>query len=383
MNLLQDTLPKLPKEIRSISVTNEVVNDEPGKKLSDGKVLVTRKDGQKEEYDLSNDASLAEFQKKYGVSLDDIIPPPPPPPPAPPTPPASASPALPPPPPPVPPTPPTPPAFGVHDQAISKLCTEFEITREKAVMHLKTGNTEEYDLTNKGQRADFEKKYGKIIDVNDLSTAGAPVAVVGPDGIVKSNSPLTVAGHRIVGMTAPATVVGHSLSGTPVAIASTSPTAEVTVTGRPLTTATPVVATGRPLTVASHAMAAPVTAIGTTSGTTVIAPMAATEGVTIVGDYGYTITGNEDILVTITKNTTPQQLDDFVKQMKAKDIDLTYDEINYNSKGQLVSISGTMRSKDGRSNFVATDFSKLILAMIKKGEKTWFKVSVKDDKITI
>jgi hypothetical protein len=67
--------------------------------------------------------------------------------------------------------------------------------------------------------------------------------------------------------------------------------------------------------------------------------------------------------------------------MKAKDIELSYDNIEYNSKGQLIALSGTMRSKDGRSNFVASDFEKLILAMIRKGEKTWFKVSVKDKEV--
>ena len=116
-------------------------------------------------------------------------------------------------------------------------------------------------------------------------------------------------------------------------------------------------------------------------GTTVFAPMAATEGVTIIDDYGAVITGNEDILITITKNTTRQQLDDYVKQMKAKGIELSYDEIEYNNKGQLIAISGNMISKDGRSNFVANDFDKLILAMIRKGDKTWFKVSVKDKEV--
>jgi len=68
--------------------------------------------------------------------------------------------------------------------------------------------------------------------------------------------------------------------------------------------------------------------------------------------------------------------------MKAKDIELRFENINYN-EGVLTEISGYMRSKDGRSNFVANDFHKLILAMIKKGEQTYFKVSVKDDKISI
>ncbi|MBL7743353.1 MAG: hypothetical protein JNN00_07710, partial [Chitinophagaceae bacterium] len=69
-------------------------------------------------------------------------------------------------------------------------------------------------------------------------------------------------------------------------------------------------------------------------------------------------------------------------QMKEKDIELKYDNVDYND-GKLISISGTMRSADGHSNFVATDFDKLVLAMIRKGDKAYFKVSVKDNKTVI
>lgn len=116
------------------------------------------------------------------------------------------------------------------------------------------------------------------------------------------------------------------------------------------------------------------------SGQTVIAPMAASSGngVTIVDDFGYTITGKEDIILTITKNTTREELEKFKLQMKEKGIDLTYDEIEYNEKGKLVVLTGHIKSNDGTSNFVATDFEKLVLAMIKKGTKTYFKVSTKN-----
>lgn len=69
--------------------------------------------------------------------------------------------------------------------------------------------------------------------------------------------------------------------------------------------------------------------------------------------------------------------------MKKAGVDLSYDEIEYNSKGELVAISGSMRSADGRSNFVANDFSTLVLTMIKKGERTYFKVSTTDRKQVI
>ena len=100
-------------------------------------------------------------------------------------------------------------------------------------------------------------------------------------------------------------------------------------------------------------------------------------GVTIVDDFGYTITGKEDIILTITKNTTREELEKFKLQMKEKGIDLTYDEIEYNEKGKLVVLIGHMKSNEGTSNFVARDFEKLVLAMIKKGSETYFKVSAK------
>ena len=66
------------------------------------------------------------------------------------------------------------------------------------------------------------------------------------------------------------------------------------------------------------------------------------------------------------------------------DVVLTYDEIDYNDKGQLVLITGSMTSSDGsKSRFVASDFEMLILAMIKKSDKTFFKVSTKDQKEVI
>jgi hypothetical protein len=101
---------------------------------------------------------------------------------------------------------------------------------------------------------------------------------------------------------------------------------------------------------------------------------------TVADDYSYVITGKEDIIITITKNTTRQELDKFITQMKEKGVALDFDEIEYNDKGVLVSINGTMKSGGSNSNFVANDFRTLILAMIKKENRTYFKVSVKENK---
>lgn len=130
----------------------------------------------------------------------------------------------------------------------------------------------------------------------------------------------------------------------------------------------------------------PMGIVNAVSGHTVLAPMApidVLDEVTVIEDHSYVITGNEDVLVTITKNTTRQELEELKKQMKAKGVDLNFEEIEYNDKGVLISINGTMKSGNGHSNFVATDFSKLVLAMIKKGDRTYFKVSTKDNKVVI
>lgn len=382
-NVLQDTLPgkiKLPDAISSISLLqpkSEAGAIDPVKHKLVGLVMVKRKDGGKEIYDLDKDESRDDFEKKYAARLEDLILPPPPPPPPPPT---------------LPegvkdmslnaenivtislengaierfnlnkegekqsfekkygkfPTAPKTPAPSVvgYEYGLSVISSEYEITDKKAFLKLKDGTIENYNLQNKEERAAFEKKYGKIININTNVNASidvTPMAVT-IDGvpITSTVAPVSVAGiHSATTMVAPAKIAKG--------------VSAISVTPSPTRNAV--------------------------AGTTIIAPMSATEGVTIIDDYGTTITGNEDIMIVISNKTTRQELENYKKQMNAKGIELSYDEIEYNDKGLLVSISGTMKGKDGQSNFVANDFDKLVLAMIKKGDKTWFKVSVKDKEV--
>ena len=87
------------------------------------------------------------------------------------------------------------------------------------------------------------------------------------------------------------------------------------------------------------------------------------------------------MLVTITNRTTRQQLDEFKKQLKDKGFDLDYKKIEYNTKGVLTYIDGTIDSKSGHSSFVAVDFEKLVLSMITDGSRIYFKVRVKDKEV--
>lgn len=239
-----------------------------------------------------------------------------------------------PPPPPAPPAPPTPPGIppppppapgrNITEVNLSRVSDDFEITNESAVIKLKDHTIEKYDLTDAGQRSAFEKKYGEILNVN----VSAPVSIK--------------------------------------AVATVNTNADK-VTVIPVTAIAPINMN--------------VSTVVSESNTTVVAPAVAVEGsVSVLDDYGYVITGKEDIILTITKTTTRQQLDEFVKQMKEKGVTLSFDKIEYNSNGQLVTLNGTMKSKDGKSNFSASDFQQVILAMIKKGDRTYFKVNVKDDR---
>jgi hypothetical protein len=281
--------PKLPANVKSINFNNN-------------KVTVQLKDGTKENYDFNIPAQKAAFVKKYGEL------------PEPPEPPEAVE---------VSETPEAPEAseaaeapekvevdatvetvapiavgVNANSDKIHRISSDFEITDKAAIIKLKQGGIEKYDLTKPDQKAAFEKKYGKIISTHvNTSVDMAPVVA--------------------------------------------------TVTG-----------------ISNH---------------TVIAPVAVTTSadVSVIDDHGYMITGHEDILITITPKTTADQLEEFKKQMKDKGVTLTYLNVHHKD-GKLVSISGTMKSKGAESNFSVTDFTKVILAMIKDGDRTYFKVNVMD-----
>jgi hypothetical protein len=458
---VQDTIPlterriqKMPEEISSISVmsgNNDATVASPIKEKISGMVVVKRKDGGKETYDLNNKESMDAFEKKYGVKLEDILPPPPP------APPVDGTPAIPP-TPPVPPVPPlgeavtglgdflernpdvknvgfvfnsdntvrkinlikkdgtneeidlqreaerkkgedkygkfpvplttipaavvpgksttsiTPFAAGHNDGInLNGVSSEYEITDKKAMIKLKDGTVENYDLTSKKDCAAFEKKYGKIINVATTINSNVNTDV---KASVNSNVNTTIKAN-----------VNANIKADVKANVNTNVDATIRATVTPealnpnlITTAASPKASRGSNSITSVTPVAMSAGLNQTLASTAPRPASL---VTIVDEYGYVITGKEDIIITITKKTTRQELDKFITQMKEKGVDLDFDEIEYNDKGILVSINGTMKSGDSRSNFVATDFSKLILAMIKKGDKTYFKVSTIDSKEVI
>ena len=267
-------------------------------------------DGKKENYDLKVPAQKKVFEIKYG----DI--------PEPPT-------------TPIPPTAPNAPVKIVGEEGtdnLSSLADKFEITDKKAVIHLKNGVVEEYDLTDKESRKKFEKKFGRIININ-----------------VNANVNATVSSQ---------------------VNASANVNSQVNTSNNVQTEVSPVA-------VISHRSGVNVVSA--------VSPAVAVRGnVQAIDPFSHTITGDEEVLVTITRKTTADQLEEFKKQMKAKGIALNFDDIDFDN-GKLVRISGTMKSKDGKSKstFSVTDFHKVILASIKDGSKTYFKVNVTDNKTVI
>lgn len=153
------------------------------------RLVITRKDGGQEEYNLANDDELRKAEAKYGK-----LPVPPPPPPVPPAPPVVVEgrpippspyhekpvegvPA----PPPAPgevtevvvtgyPAPPVPPMPVKLPDNVEKL----NRNGKKVTVTLKNGQTETYDLNNPDDKKKFESKYGKAI----LFTPAAPGRVV-------------------------------------------------------------------------------------------------------------------------------------------------------------------------------------------------------------
>lgn len=227
---------------------------------------------------------------------------------------------------------------------VNAIAAEYDIKDDKATVKLKDGRTEVYNLRDDKEKKQFIEKYSDpvIVDVATISNVNinskiAPALVTTLKHDIVSNNNLTT-----------------------VAIANLNTTIE-----------------SENVLQAKLATAIKSTAVTNLKGVTAIAPMDASEAVIIADEYDHSIGGVEDVLLTITKNTTRKQLDDFIKQAKEKGIELEYDDIEYN-KEVLVKLTGTMKSSGGHSNFVAVDFEKLILSTIKKGDKTYFKVTVQD-----
>jgi len=143
------------------------------------------------------------------------------------------------------------------------------------------------------------------------------------------------------------------------------------------TTVAPVAVTA---TTASPLITAGAATIVDASPSAVLALTTSTRPVTVIND-GFPVIAKEDILITITRNTTAAQLEEFKKQMKEKGFDLNIDKTTYSNAGMLTHITGKIKSQEEESaNFSATDFEKVILARVKEDSHTYFRIEIIDRK---
>ncbi len=280
---------------------------------------------------------------------------------------------IPPPPPPDAPSAPVPPIPVDLPPHVAKM----ERKNYTVTVKLKDGKTETYDLSIEKQKKAFEEKYGEMPEPPDPpAPPGTPVkekvGIISNDGVDKLAA--LCKDFEITGNIAKMYLKNGETEEYDLTKIEERRKFEKKY--------------GRIIDLKQNSIdgLSPVAIVNHDDGHTVLAPMAplaAGTSVLALDPTGNLITGEEDVLVIITKTTTRQQLEEFKKQMKAKDIELTYDEIEYDEKGMLVSISGKMKSKDGQSNFNAFDFNKLTLAMVKYDGRTYFKVSTGERKVTI
>jgi hypothetical protein len=315
--------------------------------VNEKRAKVVLKDGSVENFDLSKPEEKAKFEKKYG----EIMPPPPP----------------------LPPVPPKPARRGSTSQTsmqnfldrnpeIKDVGWVFNNSHDNipVIIHLgkKDGTTEEYRLDRPADMKRATGKYGKLPEPATEDFA--------PDGV-------QVVSRRVVGVSVDPIVIRPGVQVTEAGRQSTESNRSPKI--NPARTKD-----GHGVNSTEGALIPPVDIEpGTGHTRTIIAPMSPTNDGWTLPDQANLITGKEDVLVVITNKTTREQLDGFIEQMKEKGIELSYDDIDYRN-GKLVSISGKMKSKDGHSNFVATDFNKLVLATLKQDGRTYFKVLVTDNR---
>jgi beta-lactamase regulating signal transducer with metallopeptidase domain len=242
------------------------------------------------------------------------------------------------------------------ERTISVVSESYEMSDGKVVIHLQGGRTEEYDLSDKTQKEKFEEKYPgiyhKIVDIDEQLPGLKKVIFAIDPQVTVAVEPTVSAANVVRAVTAASvrTAVNCNVN------AAVNNNISV-VTANCDQTAAPVIANIR------------------SSGVTAVAPVALSNGPAVLVDAnGYALTGNEEILFTMTKNSTRQQLEDLKNQMKEKGFSLNFIETKYGNDGKLISITGTIESRDATGKFAATTFSKIIVYVIHHADHTYFRI---------
>jgi len=269
----------------------------------------------------------------------------------------------PPPPPALPPTPPAPPEPMELPDNVRKI----DVNNNKATVLLKDGTEEKYDLGKPEEKTKFEKKYGEVIPPPPPPPPkpGSHHEITAVQEVNRSRIAdefEITEDHKAHMRLKDGAVEEYNLANAKEKKAFEEKYGKVIeVEAR------------------TEAREAPVPAISVIGGQAVIAAREPGKGVAWLNEKGEIIDGKEDILLTITKKTTQQELEAFIRQMQGKGITLKINNTDYND-GVLVHIDGTIKLKDSHSSFSATDFSKLILSTVKDGDRTLIKVDIRESK---
>jgi beta-lactamase regulating signal transducer with metallopeptidase domain len=191
-------------------------------------------------------------------------------------------------------------------------------------VYLSNGTVEEYNLGTDGEK--FEKKYGKLPPVG------------GSTQHIYSSPEVTTA---VAASVSPITAISGNLSTTTIAVAPSVSTINAEFV--------PAISIDGSVTIASTAPVIRIDAMDE---------------------------GEKIMELKIYKKTKKEELNKLVEEAKTKGVILEFDDPEYNGKGELVSLSGTMKKDDAKSTFSATDFEILRLIMFKQDDHYSLRVSV-------
>ena len=281
----------------------------------------------------------------------------------------------PPPPPAQPPTPPEPPQPMEMPENVKKI----DVNNNKATVVLKDGTEEKYDLSKPEEKAKFEKKYGEVIPPpppppprprsDDEITAVQEVNV----SHIASDIEITD-DHKAHLRLKDGTVEEYNLASPKEKKVFEEKYGKVIEIGKASELTKDMYYTVPKIPTAATSET-PVADITMVDGQAVIAPRAPHPGVTLVDDEAAVVAGKEDLLFTITKKTTQEQLEILIKEMKEKGVTLRINKTEYKD-GILVHVEGTVKLEDSHATFSGTDFSKVVLSTVRSGDRTLIKVDI-------
>jgi bla regulator protein blaR1 len=263
-----------------------------------------------------------------------------------------------------------------------------------ATVTLKNGKTETYALTLKSGKKAFEERCGikevaiepvekeEVRIAEDRSIKSVQATEAELEEVVVTGMPL----KKVIttnGELKEVTFVGKPLTKT---IATNSDLQEVLVTGTLTKSAVSTTGEIKEVTVAGK----PAKVATTVNGSVVT--NIKNPNVNVVSEANKTNTtnidsnpidnGELDIKITITKGTTPEQLEKLIGQLKEKGYELKFTNKDYND-GILTQLSGTIKYKGSNSSFSLSDFDQAIIKVYREGDNVEFRIYTGKNKVAL